>query len=150
MRVTARALLCLFVLSCAPGCASVALTAGGLMAGAGVNHTLSGIAYKTFTAPLDQLHIATVKSLEYMDIDLVDMNETAPGWKIHATAIDRRIDIELEPISANASRIRVVAKKGDSFIRDSSTAAEIIVQTAQKLEQMRSARLQQAPQENQS
>ncbi len=124
----------LFILTFS-GCASLALTAGGLVAGAGIDHSLSGIAYKTFTAPMDELQSATLQSLENMDIAVTDMNETEPGWEIKGTTETRVIDIELEKITSNASRMRViVTKHEDGFFKDSSTAAEIIVQTAYVME----------------
>lgn len=135
-KVTAKAGLCLLFILTASGCASVAITAGGIIAGAGVNHTLSGTAYKTFTAPLKQVQIATIQSLELMHIDLTDMNETNEGWKITGSTDKREIDVQLEVISSNASRMRVVVIKRDALTRDSSTAAEIIIQTANKLEQV--------------
>lgn len=120
--------LCISTLS---GCAGVALTAGGLVASAGVNHTLSGIAYKTFTAPIDQLQSATLEGLEKMDIAVTDMNKTDPGWNIKGTTETRDVEVELEEITSNATRMRVVVSKHeDLFSKDSSTAAEIIVQTA--------------------
>ena len=41
------------------GCAGAALTAGSMAADAGLDHTLSGISYKTFTASMDDMRAAT-------------------------------------------------------------------------------------------
>ena len=43
-----------------PGCAAVALTAGGVGLATGVSHTLGGIVYKTFSAPEAKVHGSTV------------------------------------------------------------------------------------------
>lgn len=113
------------------GCAGLAMTAGGVVAQAGVDHSLSGIAQKTFTAPIDDVHIATLQSLERMQIPVTDMNEIEPGWKIQGTTETRAIDVELEKITSNTTRMQVIVKKHDDIIfKDSSTATEIIVQTA--------------------
>ena len=113
------------------GCASLAMTAGGVVASAGVEHTLSGIAQKTFTAPIEDVQSATLQGLEQMDIAITDMNEVEPGWMIKGTTDTRQIDVELEKITSNATRMQVIVRKHDDmFFKDSSTATEIIVQTA--------------------
>jgi hypothetical protein len=116
-----------------PGCAAVALTAGGIAGGAGVSHTLSGITYKTFATPLDELRSATLLTLEQMDMGVTVDQATDEGWEITALAADRKIDIELERLTARATRMRVVAHKGEIFFKDSATATEIIIMTAENL-----------------
>lgn len=116
------------------GCAAVALTAGGLAAGAGVNHTLSGIAYKTFNDDLETLRIATLITLEQMAMEVTEDTATDEGWEIIAIAAEREIDIELEMLTARATRMRVVANEGEIFFKDSATATEIILLTAENLE----------------
>jgi len=51
---------------------------------------------------------------------------------ITARAADRDIDIEIEALTPNTTRLTVVAKKDGGLIRDSATATEIILQ-AEKL-----------------
>jgi hypothetical protein len=58
--------------------------------------------------------------------------KTEQGKAIAATGNDREIGVELEVISANATRIRTVAKQG-FFIKDRATATEIILQTEKAL-----------------
>jgi hypothetical protein len=115
------------------GCAAVVLTAGGIAAGVGVNHTLSGIAYKTFNTPVEELRAATLVTLEQMDMRVAADHATDEGWEINAVAADREIDIEFERLTARATRMRVVAHKGDIFFKDSATATEIIIMTAENL-----------------
>jgi len=126
----------------APGCAAVGLTflgvGAGVSAGTGVSYTLDSVAYKTFTTPVEGLERATLKTLERMDIEVVDIavkeNGTAEaGRKIAAVASDRTIDIELDRLTAKTSRMRVNAKQG-WFFKDRATAAEIIAQTEQTLD----------------
>lgn len=122
------------------GCAAggvglmLAATGTGLAAGAGVDHTLSGITYKTFSVSQNELRFATLKSLYRMDMKVVKDSPTAEFHAIVAEALDRRIEIELEPVSRRATRMRVVANKGDVFFKDAATATEIIVQTAHILD----------------
>ena len=113
------------------GCAAVALTAAGVAGGAGVNHTLSGIAYKTFNNSLAELRTGTLRTLEDMDMTVIADSETEDGWEIKATAIEREIDIELERLTKRATRMRVVANEGGIFFKDAATATEIIIMTAE-------------------
>jgi hypothetical protein len=115
------------------GCAAVAMTAGTLAASAGVNHTLSGIAYKTFNDDLETLRIATLITLEQMAMEVTEDTATDEGWEIIAVAAEREIDIELEMLTARATRMRVVANEGEIFFKDSATATEIILLTAENL-----------------
>ncbi|MBI4638485.1 MAG: hypothetical protein HY727_19265 [Candidatus Rokubacteria bacterium] len=51
-----------------------------------------------------------------------------------ALAADRTIEIELDRLTAQTSRMRVNAKQG-WFFKDRATAGEIIVQTERTLEE---------------
>ncbi len=130
------ALGCLFLLGCLaglPGCAAVVLTAGGLGASAGINHTLSGIAYKTFNNSIEDMYVATLVTLDQLDMAVTNEKETEEGWEILAEAADREIVIELERLTKRATRMRVVAHEGMIFFKDSATATEIIILTAENL-----------------
>ena len=115
------------------GCAAVALTAAGIAGGAGVNHSLSGIAYKTFNNSVLELRAGTLRTLEDMDMTVTEDSETEDGWEIKATAAKREIDIELERLTKRATRMRVVANEGEIFFKDAATATEIIIMTAENV-----------------
>lgn len=132
---TIRNLVLLVVLGGVGGCAAAALTAGGIAGGVSVDHTLSGIAYKTFTAPVGNVRLATLQAFKQMEIGIHDDRKTDNGWSIAATAKDRDITVDLEALSPRTTRMRVVVNKGDLFFKDAATGTEIIVQTAEKLEQ---------------
>ena len=55
------------------------------------------------------------------------------GERLLAKAGDRNIEIELEALTPNTTRIRVVAKKDGGMVVDSSTAVEIITQTEKSI-----------------
>ena len=116
------------------GCAPIALTAGSIAGSAGVNHTMNGIAYKTFTTPVKAMRVAALKTLNRMEMQVTQDNQTEEGWLIGATAADRRIAIELEELTPATTRMRVVTNKGDFFFKDGATSTEIILQTAQVVE----------------
>ncbi len=117
-------------------CASVGLTlfgvGAGTAAGTGVSHTLDGIAYKTFTVPLEGLHAATLMTLNRMDVPVSAEQDTEAGRKVLAKAADREVEIELDRLTSRLTRMRVVAKR-NWLIRDRATATEIILQTDQTL-----------------
>lgn len=139
----AAAGLCLLSGCAAGAAASIAGAGAGVAVGAGVEHTLTGITYKTFTAPPDDVHWAARKALTRMEMTVTTEQAMQGGWTITATATRREIEIELEQLTPNMTRMRVVANKGDIFFKDAATATEIVLQTADALEDMKAA--QQAP-----
>ena len=110
------------------GCAAVALTALGLGAGTAVNHTLSGMTYKTFTAPLPRVRTASIGALNRMGMKPSGTEKQEGNEVVKAAGKDRDIEIVLEPISSNSTRMRVIARNG-GLLYDSATATEIIMQT---------------------
>ncbi|HZN24866.1 MAG TPA: DUF3568 family protein [Burkholderiales bacterium] len=110
------------------GCAAVALTAGGVAAAVGVNHTLNGIVYKTFSEPLPKVKRATLTALKQMQIPVEAVVKTKQGELIKAKAANRTIEVEFESLTPKTTRMRVVADS-EALIKDSATATEIILQT---------------------
>lgn len=120
------------------GCAAVGLTVlgvgAGVAAGTGTSYTLDGIAYRTFTASLDELNRAMLTTLRQMDIRVKSDEPSVEGRALTAQAGDRTIEIELEHLTKRTTRMRVTAKHG-MFWRDRSTAGEIIAQTERALDE---------------
>ena len=131
--VKSKVLIAAFSLVALQGCAAVALTAGSIAADAGIEHTLSGISYKTFVSTMDDARYAVFKTLDRLDMDIADQTQTRNGWVIFALANDRTIEIELEAVTYRVTRIRVIAHKGSFFFKDAATATEIIVQMAETM-----------------
>ena len=130
---TLGAILCLSV----PGWAqSSAITPTSAVAtsSTGVEHELNGVGYKTFATPIDAVHHATRATLTRLGMPITADARTQEGWSLTATAADRTIDIELERLTPRTTRMRVVANKGGLFFKDSATSTEIILQTAQTLQ----------------
>jgi hypothetical protein len=113
-------------------CTPLALTSYGVGASTAVSHTLGGITYRTFTASSQQVKKASLDALNQMGIKVAGTEKGSSGDVLRATATDREIEITLEPISPNTTRMRVVARNGGIFY-DSATATEIIMQTERKL-----------------
>ncbi len=114
------------------GCAPVALTALGIGGSAAAHRTLSGVTYKTFTAPMPRVHLASLDALNRMEIRIGTMWKEDGNQMVSARAHDREIEIVLEPISSNSTRMRVIARNSGVFF-DHATAAEIILQTERML-----------------
>ncbi len=115
------------------GCAAIAVTAGGLAGGAGVDHTMNGISYKTFSTSMPKLRLATLKALNKMAMDVTADEKTEKGWKIEAKATERKINIAFESLTKRATRMRVIVDKGQWFLKDAATGNEIIIMTAETL-----------------
>jgi hypothetical protein len=107
--------------------AAVALGATGDVVRAGTEYRLGGVAYRTFTRPMDSLYEVTRGTLSRMAFTLEREEETPEGREIVARGIERTVEIRLQPISPGVTRLRLVVKQG-FFRRDRATASEILTQ----------------------
>ncbi len=114
-----------------PGCQSVALTSLGIGGSTGVNHAMNGISYRTFSMPTARLKKATMTALNRMQIKVESTRKEEDSEIIVAKTANRNIEIAMESLSPNTTRMRAVAK--DGLFYDSATAAEIIYQTEKVL-----------------
>lgn len=115
-------------------CAAAATTAAGIGGSQALSHTINGITYRTFTATAPEVKVAAINALWRMKIKVVSDGKPDKNnlRTITAKANGRNIEVQIEPISDNATRMRVVAKSGGLFY-DSATADEIIQQTKRQL-----------------
>lgn len=111
------------------GCAAVGLTALGVGMATGVGHTLGGMVYKTFTAPQAQVKRAAQGALGRMQVKVVKTERDGSTETIQARAGDRDIDIVLEALTPNTTRMKVTARQNGGLISDGATATEVILQT---------------------
>lgn len=125
--------LALWLQGCAAAGLAVMGAGAGVGLGTGVEHTLNGVNYKTFADPLDNVHLALRGTLDRLGMPITADERTQNGYAVTASAADRTIDIELERLTPQTTRMRVVANEGALFFKDSATATEIILQTAQSL-----------------
>lgn len=124
---------CAATLALLPGCVPVAVTAAGVGMATGVSHHLNGIVYKTFAAPQAKVRRSTVAALGRMQIKVVETTHDGNKELIKARAADRDIEIEIEALTPNTTRLTVTAMKQGSLLRDSATATEIILQTEKQV-----------------
>jgi hypothetical protein len=91
---------------------------------------------------VDEVEQGARKVLGKMEFPVTTVERTTAGISILAqsanAAHELDIEIDLERLSPQVTRMRVVAKRG-IFLRDSSTATEIILQTAKFLEKQEPA-----------
>ena len=111
------------------GCAAVGLTALGVGMGTGVGHHLGGMVYKTFTAPQSQVKRAAQGALGRMQVKVVKSQRDGSTETITAKAGDRDIDIVLEALTPNTTRMKVTARQSGGLLTDGATATEVILQT---------------------
>lgn len=95
----------------------------------GVSHTLGGMVYKTFTASHAQVKKATYGAMARMQVKVVEAKREGSIERILARAGDRDIEVELESLTPNTTRMKVTAKKDGGILRDGATATEVILQT---------------------
>ena len=130
----------------ASGCAALALpaigtsvmgNAAGGAAKAGVERTMSGAMYRTFSAPLADVRDAVRQSFRDREIQITEDDLLIGGGaKIKGEALHRHITVRLEPVTPALTRLKLVVRHG-LFGRDPATASELIEQTVRALEEIR-------------
>ncbi len=118
-------------------CDPLSLTALSVGTSAGVQHTMSGITYRTFSTTLPKVRAAVTTALDRMAIKVDAREKMQNGERIKGRAGDRDIEIELESLSPRLTRMRSMARSG--FFMDAATATEVILQTEKVLGGLRGA-----------
>jgi hypothetical protein len=114
------------------GCETISLTLLGIGGSAAVNHQMSSTPSRTFTVPLTRVKNASIAALRRMGIEAGEVKKIDTREVITARVGNREIEVELESITAQTTRMRVVARNG-GFFYDGATAAEVIAQTQKGL-----------------
>ena len=127
-----RAILLPICLAGLAGCQPLALSVLGAAGGEALRYSYTGATYRTFTASAADVKHASLEALERMGIAFESFDRFDSGELIYARAENRAIEIEIEPISPRATRMRIAAKSG-SFVFDNATASEIVAQTERSL-----------------
>jgi hypothetical protein len=130
--VTSRIFVLAITALALAGCEAIAISALGGGTSAGISQALGGTVSRTFTASLPRVRAAALAALQRMHIDVRSTGKVEGGEEIKAKSITRSIDIELEEISPNATRMSVSAKSG-TLLSDSATGAEILLQTDREM-----------------
>jgi uncharacterized protein DUF3568 len=146
--VYVRLLVLLVLATTASGCAALALPAigasvmgdaAGGVARAGVERTMSGAMYRTFSAPLADVRDAVRQSFRDREIQITEDDLLIGGGaKIKGQALHRHITVHLESVTPALTRLKLMVRQG-LFGRDRATASELIEQTVRALDEIRPA-----------
>jgi hypothetical protein len=128
-----RILLFLILSLSLSGCAAIATGLISVGAGLGVSHRVNGTNYRTFTEPLPKVRTATLTAFKRMAIEVKSTQKTRTGELLKATANERKIEVELEALTPNATRMRSIAMEPGGLVLDSATGLEIVMQTEKVL-----------------
>jgi len=124
----------LYLILALSGCAVVPFAGAAAVSGgaAGVNYSLTNVAYKTISYPIGDVEAALRNALKTMGVKTTK-REAGKGV-VSVTAVTSHLDIyiALEKITPTATNIKVNAKRGP-FFKDKAMATEIIVQTMENL-----------------
>jgi len=133
--VMARFGMLLLIALCLPlaACDTVAIALLGGGASTILRYNLDGVAARTFTAPAESVKRASLAALERMGLEINGTEPLETGEVIHARAPTRDIDIEVEQITKQLTRVRIMARGGSLFY-DNATAAELVAQTEKILD----------------
>ncbi len=127
----------LFMIEALSGCAELGLTVPAVAVSggaAGVEYTFTNNAYKTISYPIADVESALARAFQKMDIQETKTGKREREVDISAIAGELDIRVELDMITPTVTKIEVSARK-NIFIKDKSTATEIIVQTEKNLEE---------------
>ena len=106
----------------------VALPAVIAGAGGGISYTLTSIAYRTMTNPVEEVERATLKAAMMMSLRVDKVEHGEYNVEITATTRAHDISITLERLTPTLTRLSVNARRGLLF-KDKTTAFEIIYNT---------------------
>jgi len=135
-------LLCACV--CLSGCEAVAIALLGAGASTALRYNLDGVAARTFTASTAEVRTASLGALERMGMTMASSSTYEGGEVIYARAPNREIELELERITHQATRLRVTAR-GGSFLYDNATAVELVQQAGKMLDSAVTAKASTTP-----
>jgi len=124
------------------GCAAVPIAAvgsmalqagGGALVKTGTEYSASGVAHRTFTIPLEDVHAAVLEAFCRADVSL-QQDETSKSGQlaIVGEAQHRRIRVRLIPLTRGLTSMELIVKR-NIFASDKATASELVAQTEQAL-----------------
>ena len=114
------------------GVAMMGDAAGGA-AKAGVETTLGGTQYRTFSAPWADVRSALLQAFHDLEIETTESTPLKDGGaRISAEALHRKITVKLEPVTPVLTRLKMTVRRG-LIGRDRATSSELIDRTARAL-----------------
>jgi hypothetical protein len=106
------------------GCAAI-IAGGATGTQKLLEYTFENVARKTFTTKLNTVRDVSVEALEQMGLSHEKTGQTDTGFEISARTKGLTVEIEIEQVTRQVSRVTVNAKRG-WFRKDYATAKEIV------------------------
>jgi hypothetical protein len=122
------------------GCDTLAIALLGGGVSTVLRYNLEGVAARTFTAPAASVKGASLAALQRMGLGLEGTESLETSELIRARSANRSIEIELEPITEQLTRMRITARS-TSLLYDTATAQELVQQTEKMLDAGMTAKL---------
>jgi hypothetical protein len=116
------------------GCAAIPLAAlagsaleagGGVLVKTGTAYTAGGTAYRTFTLPLEDVHVAVLEAFRRADITVKKDEASADGQLMIGEATHRKVRIRLIPLTRALTQMDLVVKR-NFLASDKATASELL------------------------
>jgi hypothetical protein len=129
------------VMLLAKGCAAIpiaALGASALEAGAGAvvktgtEYTMSGAAHRTFTIPLQDVHVATLAAFDRAGVTVARDEPSKQGRRIVGRADHRSVNVRLMPLTPVLTSMTLIVKR-NLLVKDRATTSELLEQIEQVL-----------------
>lgn len=111
--------------------APAAFSAGGDLVKAGTVR-LGGATFRTFSLPMAEVHQATRKTLDGLGFPPPEEKTDEERVILHAHGRDRTVRIDLVPITAAMTQMRVFVRK-NTLGKDPATASELVAQIELRL-----------------
>ena len=116
-----------------PALGSAAASGGaGAVVRAGVTSMQGGTVYRTFDAPLANLHAAVETTLARLEFPVPEEKVHQEHITLRTNAIERRIRVDLQPITPTLTQVSVTVAI-NSWQKDPATAATLVDLVAETL-----------------
>jgi hypothetical protein len=113
------------------GSAAASGSAGALVR-AGAASVKGGAVYRTFDASLREVHAAVLSTFARLELPTPEEQVNREHVTLHTEAIERRVRVDLQPITPALTQIRVAAAIGP-FQEDPATATTLVDLVAKAL-----------------
>jgi hypothetical protein len=123
---------CAALAPAAVGTAAIGAGAGSLVK-AGTEYTLGGAAYRTFSAPLDEVYDGVRRTFEDLQMTITRERFTGGKVRIQGVATHRTFTVVLDPVTPALTRLKLVVREMGGLGKDRATAAEIIAQAERRI-----------------
>ena len=124
MRVARTAFVVVSLLAL-QGCVSAAISVASMAGGAVLKNVTTEPVHQIVPSPMAGAHLAALKTIERMAMDVVKDERHGDRWTIEAKADDREVKVQFEALGEKRVRMILEGRSGDFVItKDRATANE--------------------------